>query len=59
MSEDEHRQASLSLRDLTKVFALPADWPVTIRKQEGQTMIGAGELVRRIEKRYGLQRKEP
>ena len=52
MSGDEHLQASLALRDLTHAFALPAEWPVMISKPEGQRTIAAGELVRRIEKRY-------
>ena len=53
MSEDEHRQASLALRDLTLAFALPAEWPVVISKPDGETAMASGELVRRIEKRYG------
>ena len=52
MTDDEHRQASLALRDLARAFSLPAEWPVVICKPEGETTIAAGELVRRIEKRY-------
>lgn len=49
---NNHRRASLAVRDLARAFALPADWPVVIRKLDGETTIAAGELVQLIEKRY-------
>lgn len=55
MTEDERRRASLALRDLARAFDLPAEWPVLIRKPNGQNAIAAGELVRRVERRYGQQ----
>jgi hypothetical protein len=52
MNEADRRQASLALRDLARAFRLEKEWPVVIRKPEGDTTIAAGELVRRIEKKY-------
>ena len=52
MNEAERRRASLALRDLERAFRLEKDWLVVIRKPEGETTIAAGELVRRIDKRY-------
>ena len=52
MTGDEHRKASLALRELVRAFLLPPDWPVVIRKPQGEITITAGELVRRIEKQY-------
>jgi len=52
MSDAERRRASLALRVLARAFRLEKDWPVVIRKPDGETTITAGESVRRIEKRY-------
>lgn len=51
-TEDERRNASLTLGELVRAFLLPPDWPVTIRRSDGDLTIAAGELVRRIDKQY-------
>ncbi len=43
----------MAIRDLVQAFRLPQAWPITIQKPKGSVTIEAGELVRRIEKRYG------